>query len=328
MCRKNKDEIIACLREKNSFLIAAHVHPEGDSIGSQLAMANWLESMGKTVRIINSDSVPKNLMFLNDAARIELYDDVRGQNIEFDAAIVLDCPVLDRVGAVAEVIKDKFIISIDHHVSNDGFGTVRWIDGKASSVGEMIYDLCQQAGDELDDLRALYIYVAIMTDTGSFHYSNTTVKTHQIASELLSYRVNPTQVYEYIYETKSFDALKLLADVLCDLQRTEDGKFVWFKVTNQMLSRNRLPREATDDFIDFVRMVEGSEVVAFLKELETPGQVKVSLRSKSGIDVNKVAQEFGGGGHFAASGCLLKMTMAEAEELIVAAVKKAIKGQG
>jgi len=321
-----KKQILEAIKKYNSFLIASHINPEGDSIGSQLAMANLLKGMGKKVRIINSDAVPRNLAFLPGAARIETAASMaRRKRGDFEAVVILDCPSLDRIGTVRDLLGDgtNYIVSIDHHISNTKFGDVNWTDCNASSAGEMVYALYKQSRREIDKESALCLYVAIMTDTGSFHYSNTTAKTHRIIAELLNFNINVTKIYEYIYETKSFETLKLLAEVLTNLKRTKDGRFVWFKVTNAMLRRNRLTAESTDDFIDFVRMVEGSEVVAFLREVHHGRKVKVSLRSKSDIDVNKIAGHFGGGGHYAASGCMIDKNVDEAEKILLAVVKKA-----
>jgi Exopolyphosphatase-related proteins len=319
-----KQQILDILKKHQRFLIAAHVHPEGDAIGSQLAMAHLLKQMGKTVRIVNADAVPHNLCFLPDAALIENCRAVEPQALTFDAALILDCPVLERVGAVQALLKDALIVNIDHHISNNEFGAVNWVDPKASSAGEMIYALFKSGAIPLDQASALYLYVAIMTDTGSFHYSNTTSATHHIAAELLSHGINPTKIYENIYETKSFDTMKLLAEVLSGLKRSRDGKYVWFKVTLEMLKKNNLTEESTEDFIDFVRMVEGAEVVAFLREMRSREVVKVSLRSKSEVDVNAIAKHFGGGGHYAASGCVIEKTIDEAEKLLVRRIRAAM----
>ncbi len=320
-----KKQILDIIAKYQSFLIVSHIHPEGDAIGSQLAMASLLKAMGKSVRIINADNVPSNLKFLPGVNQIEDCSKVKADEINFEAVIILDCPVIERIGDVREFLDKKpMLINIDHHISNTQFGEINWIDSKASSAGEMIYYLFKSSNVKLDDESALNLYVAVMTDTGSFHYSNTTAQTHKIAAELLNYNIDPTKTHEYIYETKSFETIKMLAEVLMNLERTKDGKFVWFKVTNDMLKRNKLLAESTEYFIDFVRMIEGTQVVAFLRELNSDNKVKISLRSKSEVDVNKIAKYFGGGGHFAASGCIIEKGMDEAEKLILREVKKAI----
>lgn len=320
-----KNQLLKIINEHRRFLVAAHINPEGDSIGSQLALARLLRLLGKSVRIINADNLPKNLSFLPGVKQIERCSPKLAKEICFDVAIILDCPVLKRIGKVKRLLGNKFIVNIDHHISNERFGNVNWVDVQASSVGEMVYGLFKSSQIKLDDLSALYIYVAIMTDTGSFHYSNTSALTHKIAAQLLSFDINPTKIYEEIYENKSFKTLKLLSEVLVNLQRSKDGKFVWFRITNKMLKRNKLSAQSTEDFIDFVRMVEGAEVVAFLRELDSKRGVKVSLRSKTNLDVNKIAEHFGGGGHAAASGCVIKMRIDEAERVLLRQIKKSIR---
>lgn len=320
-----RQQILKIIASHNRFLISGHIHPEGDSIGSQLALANLLRKMGKSVRIINADNVPKNLKFLPGQEKIETGLDCRKERIEFDAAIVLDSPGLERIGKVRELIKNAYIINIDHHVSNEQFGHINWTDHKASAAGEMVYGLYKSSNVPLDTQAALCLYVAIMTDTGSFRYSNTTPATHRIVAELLNFDINPAQIYESIYETRSFGTLKMMGEALEHLNRSRDGKIVWFKVTKKMIEKYKLPPESTESFIDVVRMIEGAEVAVFFRELENGAGIKISLRSKRGIDVNKIAKTFGGGGHRLASGCIIGKKMETAEKLLVKEIKKAVK---
>lgn len=318
-------QILDVIKKHKRFLIAAHINPEGDAIGSQLAMANLLKILNKEVRIINTDRVPKNIMFMPGVESVELFKDLGNEEVEYEVAIILDSPTLERIGDVKQLLNEKYIINIDHHVSSREFGDINWVDPHCSSVGEMIFELFKSSNIGVDDASALCLYVAIMTDTGSFRYSNTTARTHQIAADLLLYDINPKQVYENVYETKSFNTFKLLAEVLANLKRTDDAKFVWFRVTNEMLSRNNLTADGCEDFIAFVRMIEGAEVVAFLREMDNNSGVKVSFRSKTDIDVNEIAKKFGGGGHKAASGCVIKTNMDEAEQMLISVVEEAIK---
>ena len=321
-------QILDVIKKHKRFLIAAHINPEGDAIGSQLAMANLLKMLDKEVRIINEHRVPKNIMFMPGVENVELFKDLGNKEVEYEVAIILDSPTLERIGDVKQLLNEKYIINIDHHVSNREFGDINWVDPHCSSVGEMIFDLFKSCGTAVDDKSALCIYVAIMTDTGSFRYSNTSARTHQIAADLLFHNIDPKQVYENVYETKSFNTFKLLAEVLANLKRTDDTKFVWFRVTNEMLSRNKLTADCCEDFIAFVRMIEGAEVVASLREMDDKSGVKVSFRSKTDIDVNEIAKKFGGGGHKAASGCSIEKNMDEAEQMLVSEVEEAIKKHG
>jgi len=320
----SKQQVLEAIKKHKTFLIAAHINPEGDSIASQLALQRLLSAMGKEAHIVNADKVPANLLFLPHVDTIKTMPDISDEHRDFEAAVIIDCPNKDRTGSVQELLDGKYIINIDHHISNKNFGDANWVETEFSSAGEMIYDLFKACGAEIDAETALELYVAIMTDTGSFRYANTSPKTHEIASELLRFNLDPAHIYQAIYESKPFEVFKLLALALKNLKRSPDGKYVWFYVTFDMLKENHLKPENTEDFIALVRMIEGAEVVGFLRELESANAVKVSLRSKSNIDVNKIAKVFGGGGHPAASGCLIEKKVSEAEKLLYEAVLKAI----
>ncbi len=319
-----KQQILEVINKYSRFLISSHIHPEGDAIGSQLAMASLLRGMGKSVRMINSDPVPKNLAFLPGIENIENRLKQDEERIRFEAAVILDCAGLSRIGKVQDMIQDEYIINIDHHVSNDRFGNINWTDNKYSSAGEMVYGLFKSSNVELDTESALCLYVAIMTDTGSFRHKNTTSRTHQVVADLLNYDLDPPEIYERIYETKSFATMKLLGEVLSNLQQSRDGKVVWCTVTNEMLRRYELDPESTEDFIGMIRMTEGAEVIAFLRELPGEKNIKVSLRSKTDIDVNEIAKAFGGGGHPRASGCVIETDMAGAEKQLIRQIKLAV----
>ncbi len=319
-----KKEILKKIKKYNSFLLSTHINPEGDAIGSQFAMMEFLKSLGKKVLVINDEAVPANLNFLPEQAKVEVFSD-KCRNYKADAAIILDCPSLERVGRVKELAEKLYIINIDHHISNTKFGDINWVDDKASAAGELVYELFKKSRVKLNKNSALNLYVAIMTDTGSFSYSNTRSKTHKIIADLLEYEINPSKIYESIYETKSFNEMLLLGETLINLKQTQDGRIIWITVKSSMLKKHNLTAENTDDFIDFVRTVKTAQVVAFLREINSGKSVKVSLRSKSGVDVNKIARHFGGGGHYLASGCVIERKLPEAEKLLIGRIKKEIK---
>lgn len=322
-----KREILKLIKRHKRFLITSHINPEGDAIGSQLALAQFLKKMGKSVRIINHDPAPQSLYFLPALKLIEK-NKIKPKTFKnFEVVIIVDCPSLERVGKWGQWLRNKFIINIDHHVSNKNFGDLNWVEEKASSAGEMIYELFKMGQVGLDRDIALALYVAIMTDTGSFRFSNTTKKAHQIIAELLEYNLQPDKIFRLLYETKSFATLKLLGEVLSNLKKTPDGKFVWFKLTKAMLKKYKLKEEDTEDFINFIRNIKTAEVVAFLRELKNKQAIKVSLRSKAKVNVNQIAQHFGGGGHFLASGCTIKAKLAKAERLLLKEIRKVINQQ-
>jgi len=227
-------EAIEAIKKHKRFLITAHVNLEGDSAGSQLAMKEFLAAMGKEAFILDSDPVPAHLRFLPNADNIST--DI-GAAKDFDAAVVLDCQTLKRTGSVEGLIKKRraFVINIDHHVSNENFGDINWVDPRASSAGEMVYRLYKEAGVKLTKEAALALYVAILTDTGSFNYDNTSRATHEIAGELLGYGLDPAIVSESVYERRSIEDIRLLALVLDTLNISKDGAVAYMEVTRQML---------------------------------------------------------------------------------------------
>lgn len=298
-------KIKKAIEKYGRFLITAHINPEGDSLGSQLAMASLLRALNKDVMIINSDAVPEHFRFLPGA------DLIRGKakvaNKKFDAAIVLDCPNLGRTGVVRGIVKKtECVINIDHHVSNEHFGDINWVEKQASSAGEMVYRLFKEIGVGITKEVALYLYIAILTDTGSFNYDNTSAATHEIISELLGYGIAPYDVSKCVYENKSVRAVKLLGEALSGLEVTAGGKIAYLAVRKKDFERTKAKPMDCEDFVSFARSIKGVYVALFFREdKKKANHFHVSFRSKGKVDVNKVAAQFGGGGHRSASGCTL-----------------------
>ena len=212
-------KIIDAIKKYNKFIITAHVNLEGDSLGSQLAMKKLLDSIGKTGHIVDSDPVPEHYAFLPGASEVSNKID---KNIDFEAIIILDCPTMKRIGKVNDLVtKDKFKINIDHHISNEKFGDANWVDPNASSAGEMVYRLFKEMEVAITKETALSLYIAILTDTGSFNYDNTSSVTHEIVSELLGYGLDPATVSENVYEKKSLSDIKFLGIVLSTIKMNE-----------------------------------------------------------------------------------------------------------
>lgn len=311
---------IDILRVYGSFLITTHINPEGDSLGSQLALYQLLERMGKKAVMINDHKVPAVYEFLpqNNLIRTRLE-----KNIDYDVAIAVDCPTLERIGRVKEIIRDdRIILNIDHHISNVNFGKVNWIEANASSCGEMIYSLFKELDCKIDKDIAINIYTAILTDTGSFGYNNTSSRTHSIASELLGYGLDVSDIHEKIYEKKSISEMKLLGMALLDVKTEENGKIAYVVVTQDMANAcDNFDLKGTESFVNFPRAISGVEIALFFRE-EKAGSIHVSFRSKGKVDVYKLAQVFGGGGHARASGCLVKGKLDEVKEQVLAEVRK------
>jgi len=321
-------EVIKAISKNNKFLVTAHINLEGDALGSQLAMKELLISMGKKAYILDSDAVPDHYKFLPKAD--EVSNDL--DKIEpFDAAVVLDCPTLKRTGRVSKVIKEnaKVVINVDHHISNEKFGDINWVDPNASSAGEMVYRLYKETGAKLTKEVALSIYIAILTDTGSFNYDNTSSVTHEIAGELLGYGLDPALVSESVYERRSLEDIRLLALVLDTLKVNKDGNVAYLEVTRDMLNKTGADIAKSEGLINYARSIDKVKVAVLFKEdLKEKNRINISFRSKGNgetIDVNKIASVFGGGGHMRASGCVIMCSLEEAKKKVLAEAEKEIK---
>lgn len=305
---------IEAIKKYNKFLITAHVNLEGDSLGSQLGMKVLLDSLGKTAVIVDSDPVPEQLKFLHGAS--EVSNDMAAK-VDFEAALVLDCPTLKRTGKVQNLLtKDKVIINIDHHVSNEKFGAVNWVDPTASSAGEMVYKIAKAMNVRLTKDAALALYIAILTDTGSFNYDNTSSETHEIAGELLGYGIDPASVSESVYERRSVADIKFLGQVLSTIKVSPAGDVAYLEVTRKMLKATGSNLIKSEGFVNYARSIDKAKVAIIFKE-DTDGKISVSFRSKGDVDVNSIASFFKGGGHVRASGCVIEGTLIEAEKQVL-----------
>lgn len=315
-----------CVKRNKSFLITTHTSPEGDALGSELAFYRLLRKLGKKAVIINEDPVPYGYDFLPNAQIIKKYKD-NLKKIDFDCFVVLDCSDLGRTGEVYRMNKErKAILNIDHHISNINFGDVNWVEPKASSCSEIVYQVYKKLGVPLDEISATYLYTGILTDTGSFHYSNTTSLTHKIASELLSYNSNITQIYKFVYENIPYQDMQLLARILPRMQKEAEGRIVWFQIKKEMLKNKKLSFDLSEHILTFGRAVKDAQVVVLFKEnLGIKDEIRVNFRSQSEVDVNKIAQAFGGGGHKSASGATVKGKIDSVRRKVFGKIKESLK---
>lgn len=285
------------------FLISSHIRLDGDAIGSELALYHILRGMGKEVSIYNRDKVPGIYQFLPGT---EVISETLGSPERFDAAFLLDCSELDRLGEQAGTIrKIPLLVNIDHHVSNRPFCELAWIDAEASSTGELIFQLAQALQVPITENIAINLYTAILTDTGSFRYTNTRAETFSIASRLVGMGAKPYVVAENVYEKTPVEKIRLLSKALKTLEFSWDGRICSILVSQEMMTEVGALPEHADSFADFARAIEGVEVGVFYTEISSR-HFKVSFRSKGRIDVEKIAGSFGGGGHAAASACRLE----------------------
>ncbi len=313
--------VLDVLRKAKSVLLTSHIRPEGDSIGSQLAMASFLKHIGKKVWIVNEDPVPFNYRFLPYWRTIK---NKLPQDANFDTLLVVDSSNLFRIGNVESYITGNIrVVNIDHHISNDNFG-IYWINPCASSTGEMIWELLKTVKFPITIKEVKYLYTAIITDTGGLRFVNTTERSFTTVAEMLKCGLKQDEVLSFIYEKNPFSKIKLLGLSLSTLSSTQDGKIVWFWVTQEMLKKSGACLEETEDFINQARSINSAKVAIFFGE-ETDGKTKISFRSKGRINVNKIAQKFGGGGHNAASGCTVKGNPQQVQEKVIEYVKNMVK---
>lgn len=320
--------IVNLLQKEDNFLITAHIRPEGDSIGSQLALAILLQRLGKQVTIINEDPPPELYRFLPQCEKILTYSP-EDEKSRFDVAIVLDCNQFDRVGKVASIVKNTpIIINIDHHPDSPGIGKYNYMNTKASACAEQIYMIIKAMDFKLDYELALPVYVGIMTDTGGFKQVNTTPLSHQIVSELLGYGILPNEIANRIYEVNTVSSVKLLGMILSGLKTRQEGRIAITTITQGMLKEIGFTIELEPErIIDQVRSIKGVEIIIIFRDLghtSDMGQnkVKVNLRSKSSFNVSAIARIFDGGGHIRAAGCVIEGTLQEVEKKVVDEVEK------
>lgn len=314
--------IIAALQSCKTILISVHKSPDGDALGSQLALMLALEKMGKTVTVHNLDPVPEIYRFLPHQARITSGPAVAGR---FDAMIVLDADP-PRTGLFSGEYPAATLINIDHHITNPVIWPLTWLDAAASATGEMIYKLVTQAGLPIDRDMALCLYTAIFTDTGSFRYTNTSPECMRISATLLEAGADSWLVTEHVYESYSFNRLKLLGVVLGDMERSPDNRIAWVVVTDELYQKTGTTSEDTDNFVNYVRSVSGVEVAILFRQTAQK-QYKISLRSKGRVDISSLAQALGGGGHKNAAGSTLDGTLEDVKRKVLGEVAKVILSQ-
>ena len=325
----NFDEITKVLQKNNNFLITSHVNLDGDGIGSELALYFILKKLKKKPIILNQDKLPKIYDFLPGSNKVHYLEDNCIDTKSIDVGIVLDCSNVKRIGKTYEIFKDiKTIINIDHHKSNENFGGLNYVDSSVSSVGEIIYELIRSINiDLLDEDISTCLFAAIITDTGSFRYSNVSSKTFKIASDLTSFGIKPYLIANNIYNRNTYSGLKLLGEALSTLE-TDDSNYVsWLTITRKMLNNAKANDEEIEGIIDVATTLDNTEISILFRETKD-NKIKISFRSKGNFDVNKFAGKFKGGGHPNAAGCLCSGKMDKVKEKILSELLNDIKHLG
>ena len=312
-------QVVELVEKKDRFAITSHVRPDGDSLGSSLGLYWLLRALDKDVEVTMRDTAPHAYQQLPGAGAIRVTPSV---DRPYDAVFVIECSDIDRPGLID--LEKQFVVNIDHHSTTALFGAINWIDSTASAVGEMIYNLCKATGVRVTKEIAECVYTALLTDTGSFHYSNTTERTFKIASELVRTGVKPAKTAEAIFGSYQWPKIELLSLVLATAKRDETGHIAWMEQSLEMQEQTRASEEDADGFVNYPLSVEEIEATALFKEC-SPGVYRTSLRSKGDVNVAKVAEQFGGGGHRNAAGCTLKGNLESVERQVVPLLQDAIK---
>jgi phosphoesterase RecJ-like protein len=310
--------IVDAIASRQRFVLSSHARPDGDSIGSQLAMAYALKALGKDVVAINADPAPPPLMAFAGVPEIVIASEAIGP---FDAAIIMECGDLTRTGVKG--LDTFFVINIDHHPGNTGYGQINWFDPTAAACGEMVFDIVQALGAPLSIEIATHIYLAILTDTGSFHYSSISPRTFDIARQCLEAGVDPVLVARNVYDSNNMGRLKLFGAVLSAMQIDQTGRIAIVYLDHEMAREAGGTYEDTEGLINLPLTVKEIQAVVFFKQSEGD-EYRVSMRSKGDIDIGAVAKEFGGGGHKNAAGCTVTGAVDALQKMFVEKLERAI----
>lgn len=323
-------KLISQIKKHDNFLITSHVNPESDALGSELGFYRLLKALGKNAVIINEEAAPSEYDFLPQVSAIKAYkDNLKG--VKFDCFVALDCSDLKRTGEVYKLnTPTRPIINIDHHISNVKFGRSNWVCPEASSTSEMVYELFKAMKVEIDKDTAILLYTGILTDTGSFRFSNTTCKTHKVVADLMTHGLDVVELFKHSYGNLPFKDMKFIIKLLNGIKRSYQGKILWFEINKNTLKINKgLRVDLTDYLMNFARSIKDVEVaVLFRENFGIKNEVRVNFRSQGKIDVNKLAGFFGGGGHKSASGATLPGSLKEVRVKVLAKLKQTLKRSG
>ncbi|MEJ2052018.1 MAG: bifunctional oligoribonuclease/PAP phosphatase NrnA [Calditrichota bacterium] len=319
----------ACIEHARRIILTTHVGPDGDGIGSEIAFYHFLKQLGKSTHILNPSVTPREYTFLDPDGIIRMYDQNEHLSLihNADLFIILDIGSLSRLQEIGEdiAVSRGKTLCIDHHPNVGQKFDCEIIDPDAAATGIMIYELMTKMDSgAIDFTIAQALYTAVMTDTGSFRFNNTTPETHQVAKELLEYGVKPYLVYRHVYESYSIERMKLLGKIIENLQFTDDRLIAYFPVTLEMQESVGAQPEDIEGFSDFIRSLGDIEVAVMFHEV-SPGKTRVNFRSKGKVVINTVAKKFDGGGHKFAAGAIIEKPYQEAMPLVIQEVQRIVE---
>jgi phosphoesterase RecJ-like protein len=313
--------IVDAIRSRQRFVLSSHARPDGDSIGSQLAMAYALRDMGKHAELVNFDAAPPQLMGFPGVPDIRIAPAVDGS---FDASIIMECSDLARTGVTG--LDRAFVINVDHHPGNKAYGNINWFDAGAAACAEMVFDLVEALRVPLSKEIATHIYLAILTDTGSFHYSSISPRTFDICRQLLEAGVDPVRVSRQVFDSNSMGRLRLMASVLGGMTFDPSNRVGVLFLDHAMARGAGGTYDDTEGLINQPLTVKEVQAVVFFKQSEGDAY-RVSMRSKGEVDIGAVAKEFGGGGHKNAAGCSVTGPIETLKTTFVGKILRAIELQ-
>ena len=315
------DRIIATVNKGNTFAVGGHMRPDGDCIGSELAVAYALRDLGKKVTVFNQDEMPDKLAFLDPKKLLRGAQKPRA----FDCVFVTDCANHERLGTIREsVVRCGTLINIDHHNSNTRYGDFNWVDGQSASTGEMVFRLMKQAKWPVTPLIADCLFTAISTDTGSFQYATTRPSTYQAAAELVNRGANLARICDEVYQSFPLSRVKLQKHMYNSFKLIEQNQIAYFWIRQADYKKAGAVPNESEGLIDHIRDIQGVKVACLFEEIE-PSITRISLRSKlPELDVSSIAVSFGGGGHMSAAGARIPGTQPATQRSVLAAVKTAL----
>ncbi len=311
---------LALIKKNKIFLISTHLHPEADGIGAELAFLSLLKKIGKQGYIVNESAVPPECGFLPG---IEQVWPLTKKTQSFDCAVFLDCADMSRAGKVAGLNRENVpTLNIDHHISNNRFASVNWVDPKACSTCEMVCRLYRELRAPIDAETALTLYAGIVVDTGSFRYSNTNSRCHAIAASFIGKGIRPNAVYRSLFENNCFSDMQALGRILLTIKRASEGKIVWVNIRYNTKGKTRPGVDLAEIMLGLMRSIKGVELAMVFKEIDgRKNRVRINFRSQTSFDCNYLASFFGGGGHRNASGATVLGDFSVVSKNVIARAK-------
>jgi len=308
------------IKESNNIVLAAHINPDGDALGTSLSLYTILKKMGKKVTVFNiTKPLPMYLDFLPNFEKV-----THKLPKYYDLLISFDCGSFDRLGIEK---KPEFLINIDHHISNTKYGNINIIDAKAASSSQVVYNMLKVNNVEIDESSAICLYTALVTDTGSFQYESVNEKVFEMAADLVKVGVKPNFISKMLFQRDRLSRLRLLAKAYDTIELCCDGKVAFVEVTKEMMEITGAIKDDTDTIVNSVRAIASVEVACMLRE-DDEG-IKISLRSKNYADVSKIALKYQGGGHIRAAGATIKneFNFVKVKEMLKNDLKEILKGE-